>query len=92
MDQMAFSQLLTRDFSIGISVPKNLNRRKISSSEFNLKKEIEESLCAEKRRQNSARERERIASINEYYGVLRRAVRPFIDDESCGVPKVSRLN
>ena len=76
-DQMAFSRLLSHDFFIGM---------------FNMRHEIEESLCAEKKRQNNARERDRIQSINEYFGVLQRAVRPFSDDHSCGVPKVSRLN
>ena len=57
-----------------------------------MRHEIEESLCAEKKRQNNARERDRIQSINESFRVLQRAVRPFSDDQSCGVPKVNLLN
>ena len=57
-----------------------------------MRHEIEESLCAEKKRQNNARERDRIQSINESFRVLQRAVRPFSDDQSCGVPKVNCLN
>lgn len=53
-----------------------------------MRHEIEESLCQEKKRQNNARERDRIQSINEYFGILQRIVRPYSDDHSCGVPKV----
>ena len=56
-----------------------------------MRHEIEESLCQEKKKQNNARERDRIQSINEHFGILQQTVRPYSDDQSCGTPKVSHV-